>query len=136
MAEHFLSADPTHSRWNRALAPHLTIDSGDTIHLECHDASGAQIRPGMTVEEFAQIDRNRIHALTGPVAIHNAQPGDVLQIDILEIAHKGWGGPASSLALASSKSASPRRSSSTGNSKTKSRAPSLRPRSRFVLSVA
>lgn len=69
MAEHFLSADPTHSRWNRALAPHLTIDSGDTIHLECHDASGAQIRPGMTVEEFAQIDRNRIHALTGPVAI-------------------------------------------------------------------
>jgi len=91
MAEHFLSADPTHSRWNRALAPHLTIDSGDTIHLECHDASGAQVRPGMTVEEVTQIDRNRIHVLTGPVAIHNAQPGDVLQIDILEIAHKGWG---------------------------------------------
>jgi acetamidase/formamidase len=91
MAEHFLSADPTHSRWNRALPPRLTIDSGDTVRCECHDASGAQVRPGMTAEEFVQIDRNRIHALTGPVAIHNAQPGDVLQIDILEIAHKGWG---------------------------------------------
>lgn len=91
MAEHFLSADPTHSRWNRGLPPRLTIDSGDTVGFECHDASGAQIRPGMTAEEFVQIDRNRIHALTGPVAIRNAQPRDVLQIDILRIAHKGWG---------------------------------------------
>jgi acetamidase/formamidase len=91
MADCFLSADPTHSRWNRALPPRLTIDSGDTVHFECHDASGAQVRPGMTAEEYVQIDRNRIHALTGPVGIHNAQPGDVLQIDILEIAHKGWG---------------------------------------------
>jgi acetamidase/formamidase len=91
MVEHFLSAEPTHSCWNRALSPRLTIDSGDTVRFECHDASGAQVRPGMTVDAFVQIDRNRIHALTGPVAIHNAQPGDVLQVDILEIAHKGWG---------------------------------------------
>ena len=91
MAEHFLSADPTHSRWNRALPPRLTIDSGDTVHFECHDASGAQVRPGMPVDQFVQIDRTRFHALTGPVGLHNAQPGDVLQIDILEIRHKGWG---------------------------------------------
>jgi acetamidase/formamidase len=91
MAEHFLSAEPTHAHWNRALPPRLTIDTGDTVRFECHDASGAQVRPGMNTHEFAQIDRTRIHALTGPVAIRNAQPGDVLQIEILEIAHKGWG---------------------------------------------
>jgi len=51
-------ADPTHSRWNRALAPHLTIDSGDYHSLGMSRCQGAQIRPGMTVEEFAQIDRN------------------------------------------------------------------------------
>jgi acetamidase/formamidase len=91
MSEHFLSAEPTHSRWNRALPARLTIDSGDTVHFECHDASGAQVHPAMTADEFVQIDRNRIHALTGPVGIRNAQPGEVLQIDIREIAHKGWG---------------------------------------------
>jgi len=32
----------------------------------------------------------RIHALTGPIAIAGAQPGDVLQVDVLEVAHKGW----------------------------------------------
>ena len=91
MATHTLSAKPTHSRWNAALPPRLTIDSGDTVHFECQDSSGAQVHPGMTVDEFQNIDRTLIHALTGPVAIHNAAPGDVLQIDVLEVAHKGWG---------------------------------------------
>ena len=91
MAEHRLCANPTHSRWNRALAPRLRIESGDTVHFECLDSSGAQVRPGMTVQEFVKIDRGRIHALTGPVYVEGAEPGDALQIDVLEVAHKGWG---------------------------------------------
>jgi acetamidase/formamidase len=91
MAEHVLSAEPTHSRWNRALRPRLRIGSGDTVHMECLDASGGQVRPGMTVEEYLSIDRGRIHALTGPILVEGAQPGDVLQIDVLKVAHKGWG---------------------------------------------
>ncbi len=61
------------------------------MHFECVDASGAQVRPGMNVAEFLTIDRGRIHALTGPISVHGAEPGDVLQIDVLEVAHKGWG---------------------------------------------
>jgi acetamidase/formamidase len=91
MAEHSLSADPTHSRWNRHLAPRLTISPGDTVHLECHDASGAQVRPGMTLAEYLLIDRDRIHALTGPIQIEGAEPGDVLEVAVLEVAHRGWG---------------------------------------------
>jgi acetamidase/formamidase len=91
MSEHSLSTQPTHSRWNRALPPRLTISPRDTVHFECVDASGAQVHPAMTAAEFTRIDRNVFHALTGPVAIQGAQPGDVLQIDILEIKHKGWG---------------------------------------------
>ena len=91
MTEHSLSAHPTHSRWNRALPPRLTIAPGDTVHLECHDASGAQVCPGMRLEEYLGIDRDRIHALTGPIFMQGAAPGDVLQIDILKVAHKGWG---------------------------------------------
>ena len=45
----------------------------------------------MTVAEFLKIDRGRIHALTGPIFVDGAEPGDVLQIDVLEVAHKGWG---------------------------------------------
>ena len=91
MADHFLSAEPTHSRWNRALPPRLRIAPGDTVHLECVDSSGSQVRPGMTVAEYRGIDRGRIHALTGPIYVEGAQLGDVVQIDVLEVAHKGWG---------------------------------------------
>jgi acetamidase/formamidase len=59
--------------------------------MECVDSSGAQVRPGMTVSEFLQIDRGRIHALTGPIFVEGAEPGDVLQIDVVEVRHKGWG---------------------------------------------
>jgi acetamidase/formamidase len=88
---HGLNAVPTHSRWNADLPPRLTIDSGDTVEFECQDASGAQVHPKMTVEEFQGIDRGKIHALTGPVAIEGAEPGDVLQVDVLEVHHHGWG---------------------------------------------
>jgi acetamidase/formamidase len=91
MAEHALSAEPTHSRWNRNLEPRLEIASGDTVHMECVDSSGGQVLRGMTAEEFLGIDRGRIHALTGPIAIEGAEPGDTLEIDILEVKHKGWG---------------------------------------------
>ena len=91
MTEHNLSAEPTHSRWNRALPPRLTIAPGDTVHFECQDSSGAQVHPKMTLPEYLKIDRGRIHALTGPVFVSGAESGDVLQIDVLEIGHKGWG---------------------------------------------
>jgi acetamidase/formamidase len=91
MAEYSLSAEPTHSRWNREMPPRLWIESGDVVHMECLDASGAQVRPDSTVEEFLAIDRERIHALTGPIGVVGAEPGDVLEAGVLEVRHKGWG---------------------------------------------
>jgi acetamidase/formamidase len=91
MSEHTLSAEPIHSRWNRHLQPRIVIAPGDTVHLECQDSTGAQVHPRMTLAEYQTINRDRIHALTGPIFVDGAERGDVLQIDILEVAHKGWG---------------------------------------------
>jgi acetamidase/formamidase len=91
MAEHHLSAQPTHSRWNRHLPPRLHIAPGDTVHLDCVDSSGAQVHPGMSLDDFLRIDRGMIHALTGPIFIDGAEPGDVLEVQILQVAHQGWG---------------------------------------------
>jgi acetamidase/formamidase len=90
MKEHILSAEPTHSVWDRGLAPRLVVASGDTVRFDTLDASGGQVRPGMTAAEFLGIDRGRIHALTGPVFVEGAEAGDVLEVEVLEVAHKGW----------------------------------------------
>ena len=91
MSEHVLSAEPTHSVWDRSLKPRLRIEPGDEVQIECVDASGGQVAPGTTVAEYFRIDRTRIHALTGPIWIEGAEPGDVLQIDVLATRHAGWG---------------------------------------------
>jgi acetamidase/formamidase len=91
MADHSLNAEPTHSLWNRSLKPRLHVAPGDTVHIECVDSSGAQVHPAMTLAEYMKIDRSRIHALTGPIHVDGAEPGDVLQVDVLGVAHKGWG---------------------------------------------
>ena len=91
MTEHRLTAEPTHSRWNRALAPRLTIAAGDSVQMSCLDASGGQVKPDASVEDFLAIDRGRIHALTGPIRIEGAEPGDVLEIQVLRVEHLGWG---------------------------------------------
>src|SRR5580698_943158 len=91
MSEHKLIAEPTHSVWDRDLEPRLRIAPGDEVQFECKDASGGQVHSEMTVEQFQEIDRTRIHALTGPVWIEGAEPGDVLQVDVLATQHRGWG---------------------------------------------
>jgi acetamidase/formamidase len=91
MKEHLLGAEPTHSVWDRSLKPRLHITSGESVQIACVDASGGQVHPGMSTEEYLLIDRTRIHALTGPIWIDHAEPGDVLEIDVLATRHCGWG---------------------------------------------
>ncbi len=91
MRTHDLTAQPTHSVWDRSLAPRLRIASGDEVEFECVDASNSQVYFGMSTAAYLQIDRSRIHALTGPVWIEEAEPGDVLEIDVLATRHAGWG---------------------------------------------
>jgi acetamidase/formamidase len=87
---HTLDRSRTVNRWNRDYPPALTIAPGDTVSLAMKDASDGQVRPAMTLAEFAAIDKTRIHALTGPVAVEGAAPGDALEIEILEFRHEGW----------------------------------------------
>jgi acetamidase/formamidase len=91
MAEHHLTAAPTHSVWNNQLAPRLRIAPGDTVQLACQDSSGAQVTAATSIDQFQRIDRTRIHALTGPIAIDGARPGDVLEVQVLSVEHLGWG---------------------------------------------
>lgn len=90
MAHHSIDRSFTYNRWNREYPERLRIKSGDTVRIAMNDASDAQVHPDMTVEEYKQIDRLKIHALTGPIAVEGAEPGDQLKIDIIEYEHEGW----------------------------------------------
>ncbi|MGZ4178803.1 MAG: acetamidase/formamidase family protein [Solirubrobacteraceae bacterium] len=77
--------------WDNAAAPVLEIESGEVVQLECADASGGQLSAQSTAEDVKNLDLSRVNPVTGPVYVKTAQPGDVLQIEILELTPKNWG---------------------------------------------
>ena len=78
-------------RWNNAIAPRITLSAGDRITLKMADSSGYQVQPTWTAADFKnKFDPLKVHALTGPVAIAEASPGDQLEIKIEEYQHRGW----------------------------------------------
>ena len=77
-----------HNRWHPDIPPVLAADPGEEVVLETRDASDNQTFPGAGGMRGA----GRIHPLTGPVYVNGAQPGDLLEIEYLEIAPQpmGW----------------------------------------------
>lgn len=80
-----------HSAWDNSLAPVLTVEPGDVVRFECRDAVDEQIDIETTVDDVPDISFDPVHPLTGPVAVEGAEPGDVLEVELLELQHKGWG---------------------------------------------
>ena len=77
--------------WDNAAAPVLEIESGETIELECADASGGQLSAHSTAQDVEGLDLCRVNPVTGPVYVKGAQPGDVLAVEILEAHAQGLG---------------------------------------------
>lgn len=83
-----LAAEPAtgHNRWHPDIPPILTVDPGEIVEIETRDAYDGQIAPGMFSLDLARLDGARVHPLTGPVAIRGAEPGDLLEVEILDVA--------------------------------------------------
>lgn len=81
-----------HNRWHPDVTPVLEVDPGEEVVLEARDASDQQIKPDMTVADLAGLDAKVAHPLTGPVYITGAQPGDLLEVEYLDIIPqtRGW----------------------------------------------
>ncbi len=94
------SADACHiGFFDAARAPRLTIASGDVVTVDTLSGTLAMLEqaPGHTPGEFAAVwagaDRYPApHILTGPVAVEGAEPGDVLEVRILDVRlRQDWG---------------------------------------------
>jgi acetamidase/formamidase len=88
---HYLSDEQVHYKWDTGNEPALTIDSGDTVVLTTRDVSDNQIGPDSDVSALAAFDWDRAYPLTGPIAVHGAEPGDALKIEMLDVRTRGWG---------------------------------------------
>jgi len=91
MTTHHLDTSKVHNVWDNSIAPRIHIKPGDTVVFETVEASVNQISPKSTNEDIGRLDFGRVNAVTGPVFVDGAEPGDGLEVELLGFKHKGWG---------------------------------------------
>jgi formamidase len=80
-----------HNRWHPGIVPIVEVDEGEELALETRDAGDGYLTPDSTEADFASFDLGAIHPLTGPVHVNGARPGDLLEVEILEVEPRPWG---------------------------------------------
>jgi formamidase len=80
-----------HNRWHEAIPPILKIEPGDQVVMETRDALDGQITMSSTAEDVSRADLRPAHALTGPIHVEGAEPGDLLEIKIQAIDPQPFG---------------------------------------------
>jgi formamidase len=84
-------ADRCHNRWHPDIPPVLTCEPGDEVLMESRDAVDGQFTRDSGHADILTTDRSVVHPLTGPVRLEGAEPGDVLEVEVLKIVPAGFG---------------------------------------------
>jgi formamidase len=79
-----------HNRWHEEIEPLIEVDPGDTVVYETRDAFDWQLRPGSSADAIAGASLGPVHPLTGPGYVRGAEPGDLLEAELLRIEPDPW----------------------------------------------
>src|SRR5215472_4776767 len=91
VAEHVLERGKVHYKWDNSLAPAIEVEPGDVVHCETEEVTDGQVTFGCPASALGSIDFSRLYPLAGPVFVKGAQPGDVLEVEILRLQPLEWG---------------------------------------------
>ncbi len=80
-----------HNRWHPDISPIMTVDPNNTVFMETRDALDGTVTSQTEAADLARVEFGRIHPLTGPVYVKGAEPGDVLEVRILEVRPEPFG---------------------------------------------
>jgi acetamidase/formamidase len=74
-----------HYRWDASVPPRITVAPGDDVVIETRPGDDGQTLANSTSDDPKPFDFGRLHALSGPIAVQGAEPGDSLVVHILEL---------------------------------------------------
>lgn len=87
-----LSGEPNvgHNRWHEAIEPVVEIDPADLVVYETRDAFDGQLDASSSAQDVGKLNLNPVHPLTGPVYVKGAEPGDLLEAELVAIEADPW----------------------------------------------
>lgn len=83
--------DQNHLAWDRTVEPVIRVESGAEVTFDALDASNGQLTAASTVADLATLDFDRVDQVCGPVHVEGAEPGDTLQVELLDFTPGDWG---------------------------------------------
>ena len=81
--------------WDASVPPLLHVPSGSEVWFDVLDASCGQITDRSTAADLETLDFSRLDQVAGPIHVDGAEPGDVLEVELLEFHPADWGWTAS-----------------------------------------
>jgi formamidase len=76
-------ADRPHNRWHPDLEPVAAVMPREEITLETRDGLDGQLTRDSTHDDAGRLDLGLGHPLTGPVWVDGAEPGDLLEVELV-----------------------------------------------------
>ncbi|RMJ25961.1 Acetamidase formamidase [Aspergillus sp. HF37] len=83
--------DHAHMKWSKSISPVLTVSSGETVTFDAVDSSNGQIGKTSDASTIPSMDFGLVNPVFGPVYVRDAQPGDVLKVDVEDLQTADWG---------------------------------------------
>jgi formamidase len=74
-----------HNRFHPDIPPLLEVDEGEEVVFETRDGVDGQLGPAATAADIASMEAGAVHPLTGPIFVKGAQPGDLLEVEFLDL---------------------------------------------------
>lgn len=88
-----LAAEPMsgHNRFHPAIEPVAAVRPGQAAVLETRDASDALLTRASAHADLLTFPMGVAHPLTGPLLVEGAQPGDLLEVELLDVTTADFG---------------------------------------------
>jgi formamidase len=83
-----------HNRWHPDIPMCDWVEPGDDFLIETYDWTGGQIANNDDAADVRDVELEQVHFLSGPIGVKDAEPGDLLVVEILDIGAKPdslWG---------------------------------------------
>ena len=80
-----------HNRWHPDIPPAVRADEGEEVVMQTRNAFDGQITPNTQPLDLLATNLGLVHPLTGPVYVNGAEPGDLLEVNVLNVEPASWG---------------------------------------------
>ena len=82
---------PVHRTWTTRHEPVLEVGDGDVVTFDAEECSAGQLADHVNGATPPMLDYDLLYPLVGPIMVAGAQPGDTVELEILDYRPGTWG---------------------------------------------